>query len=69
MSEKFDSLIGRTVVFSYRNDVSHERLYLVEGKVDQAVADLVKLSGKWYLKQCVHVEAVLPIGASDANEE
>ena len=69
MAEKFDVLVGRNVVFSYRNDETHERLYLQEGLVDQTTPELVKIAGKWYRSKYIVLEALLTTGASDANQE
>ena len=67
--EDWNTFTGRKVVFSYRDEETHERLHLIEGDVQLVVNGLVRLSGKWYRTKHLTYEAVLPVGATDAIQE
>lgn len=65
----YSVLIGRKIVFSYQDNDTHERLHLIEGDVQMQVDQLVRLSGKWYRRDNLILEAILPVGATDAIQE
>lgn len=67
--QTLENLVGRKIVFTYYDGETHERLHLAEGEVQLLAGDLVRISSRWYRRKNLTLEAVLPVGDTDAIQE